>query len=74
MTTEDVRSATGTVPEVPGVLSGPEVLATAHAIASVQRHDGMIPWFEGGHCDPWNHVEAAMALTACGLHAEAAAA
>ena len=22
----------------------------------------MIPWFDGGHADPWNHVEAAMAL------------
>ena len=26
----------------------------------------MIPWFPGGHCDPWNHVEAAMALTVVG--------
>ena len=34
----------------------------------------MIPWFEGGHCDPWNHVEAAMALTVCGLVDEAIAA
>ena len=67
MTTEDIRSTTGTVPEVAGVLSASEVLATAHAIAAVQRRDGMIPWFEGGHCDPWNHVEAAMALTVCGL-------
>jgi GH15 family glucan-1,4-alpha-glucosidase len=33
----------------------------------VQRPDGMIPWFEGGHCDPWNHVESAMALTAMGF-------
>ena len=56
-----------TVPEVPGVLSASDVLATAHAIAEVQRADGMIPWFAGGHCDPWNHVEAAMALTVCGL-------
>ena len=32
-------------------------------IAEVQRPDGMIPWFEGGHCDPWNHVESAMALS-----------
>ena len=23
----------------------------------------MIPWFDGGHADPWNHVEAAMALS-----------
>ena len=31
----------------------------------------MIPWFEGGHCDPWNHVEAAMALSVGGFHDEA---
>ena len=31
----------------------------------------MIPWFEDGHCDPWNHVEAAMALSVCGLVNEA---
>ena len=30
---------------------------------------GMIPWFPGGHCDPWNHVESAMALDVAGLHA-----
>ena len=51
------------VPELDGVLSAQEVLSTAASIAEVQRHDGMIPWFEGGHCDPWNHVESAMALT-----------
>ncbi|MGH9075502.1 MAG: prenyltransferase [Acidimicrobiales bacterium] len=32
----------------------------------------MIPWFPGGHADPWNHVEAAMALATAGLVAEAA--
>lgn len=58
------------VPEVPGILSASDVMATAHAIAEVQQPDGMIPWFPGGHCDPWNHVEAAMALSVCGLHAE----
>ena len=31
----------------------------------------MIPWFPGGHCDPWNHVETAMALDVGGLHAAA---
>ncbi len=71
MTTDHVRSAAVTVPEVPGVLSASDVLATAHSIAEIQRPDGMIPWSEGGHCDPWNHVEAAMALTVCGLDAEA---
>ncbi len=74
MTTENLRSDKSTVPEVPGVLSSSDVLATAHAIADLQRADGMIPWFEGGHCDPWNHVEAAMALTVCGLTHEAMAA
>jgi hypothetical protein len=63
--------APASVPEVPGILSATEVLATAHSIAEVQRPDGMIPWFPGGHCDPWNHVEAAMALSVCGLTAEA---
>jgi len=59
------------VPEVPGILTAAQVLATARSIADVQRADGMIPWFPGGHCDPWNHVEAAMALTACSFDDEA---
>ena len=74
MTTEHLRSDESTIPQVSGVLSSSDVLATAYAIADVQRADGMIPWFEGGHCDPWNHVEAAMALSACGLTREAMAA
>ncbi len=69
MTTEQTRAAT--VPFAPGVLSAGDVLASAHTIAAVQRGNGMIPWFDGGHCDPWNHVEAAMALSVCGLVAEA---
>jgi hypothetical protein len=71
MTTEHVRSQAATIPAVPGVLSASDVLATAHAIAEVQRSDGMIPWFDGGHCDPWNHVEGAMALSVCGLESQA---
>ena len=59
------------IPEVPGILSSSQVLATARSIAGLQRPNGMIPWFPGGHCDPWNHVEAAMALTTVGLDAEA---
>ncbi|HXW34737.1 MAG TPA: hypothetical protein VEJ87_09165, partial [Acidimicrobiales bacterium] len=43
------------VPELAGVLDAGEILKSAASIASVQRPDGMIPWFEGGHCDPWNH-------------------
>ncbi|MHB8330511.1 MAG: hypothetical protein ACYDD6_12965, partial [Acidimicrobiales bacterium] len=71
-TATGLASAPGTrVPEVPGVLSAGEVLATASSIAAVQRPDGMIPWFEGGHCDPWNHVESAMALAVAGFYDEA---
>jgi hypothetical protein len=59
------------VPEVRGVLSVPDVVATAESIAAVQLANGMIPWFPGGHADPWNHVEAAMALSIGGLRTEA---
>ena len=71
MTAEAPRRTAAALPEVPGVLSGRDVLESAWWIAEMQRPDGMIPWFEGGHCDPWNHVEAAMALTTCGLVEEA---
>jgi MMP endo-(1,4)-3-O-methyl-alpha-D-mannosidase len=59
------------VPEIPGVLSAAQVVASAESIIALQRPDGMIEWFPGGHCDPWNHVEAAMALTAAGFDDEA---
>jgi hypothetical protein len=59
-------------PDVPGVLTAGEALQTAHAIASVQLPDGCIPWEDGRHADPWNHVEAAMAIDAAGLHEAAA--
>ena len=60
------------LPHIDGVLTGDEVLATAEHVASLQLTTGMIPWFPGGHCDPWNHVECAMALDVAGLHDEAA--
>jgi hypothetical protein len=50
------------LPEVPGVLTRAEIAQTIDAIASVQYADGNIPWVPGGHTDPWNLVEAAMAL------------
>jgi hypothetical protein len=43
-----------------------DVLQTATTIAAAQRADGAIPWPDG-HVDPWDHVECAMALSACGL-------
>jgi hypothetical protein len=36
------------------------------AIVAVQRSDGSIPWNSAGHTDPWDHVEAAMALSVAG--------
>ncbi len=74
MTLHARRGSAVLVPEVPGVLGSAEVYASGCTIASVQRADGMIPWFPGGHCDPWNHVESTMALTLCGLLEEAEAA
>ena len=57
-----------------GLLSGAEADRTADTIAAVQLRSGMIPRFEGGVADPWNHVEAAMALAVAGRRAEAEAA
>jgi hypothetical protein len=56
---------------VDGILDRAAVEQTAGSIAAVQLDNGMIPWFAGGHADPWNHVEAAMALTVAGRWDEA---
>jgi hypothetical protein len=53
------------------MLSAAQARATGEAIADWQLPNGMIPWFPGGHADPWNHVEAAMALDLVGLRSEA---
>lgn len=45
--------------------------AIAECIERWQLSSGLIPWFPGGHADPWNHVEAAMALTERGRQAAA---
>jgi hypothetical protein len=63
-------AAAGQVPEVPGVLTADQVLATGRAIAAGQQADGSIGWPDG-HVDAWNHVECAMALSVCGLRHEA---
>jgi hypothetical protein len=55
-------------------LSDAEIAQSAQHLASLQLRSGSIPWFVGGHCDPWNHVEAAMALTVTGYVEEARAA
>jgi hypothetical protein len=58
-------------PDDTGIPTAEEAAQTGHAIASVQRADGCIPWEDGRHADPWNHTEAAMALDVAGLHAAA---
>jgi hypothetical protein len=59
------------VPEVEGLLSRAQVQETIDSIAEWQLPSGMVPWFPGGHADPWNHVEAAMALALGDRRAEA---
>jgi len=58
------------VPEVAGILTADQVLATGKSIAAVQQADGAIGWPDG-HVDAWNHVECAMALSACALRGPA---
>ena len=60
-----------TIPDLPGVLSADDVVQSGEHLASLQTARGMIPWFPGGHSDPWNHVESAMALDVAGFHVEA---
>jgi tetratricopeptide (TPR) repeat protein len=58
------------LPAVPGILSAEQVLATGRSIAAEQQASGAIGWPDG-HVDAWNHIECAMALTACGLREQA---
>ncbi|WP_228554057.1 prenyltransferase [Catenulispora pinisilvae] len=57
-----------------GVLNAEQVRTTVAGIAALQRPDGAIPWFHGGHLDPWDHIEAAMALDVAALPDRALAA
>jgi hypothetical protein len=52
------------------VLTEADVLTTGESIARMQEPSGAIPWPDG-HVDAWDHVECAMALSACGLRAPA---
>ena len=55
---------------VPPGMTLQDVVATGESIARVQEPSGAIPWPDG-HVDAWDHVECAMALSACGLRAPA---
>ena len=56
------------------LLSRDDASRTAATIAAVQLPSGMIPRYDGGVADPWNHVEAAMALAVTQRRQEAEAA
>jgi hypothetical protein len=53
------------------MLDDRDLRATVDSIAAQQQRDGLILWFPGGHADPWNHVEAAMALALGGRYDDA---
>lgn len=55
------------LPHLPGILTADQIRVTGEHIAGQQLASGLIPWFRGHHGDPWDHIEAAMALTVCGL-------
>jgi len=61
------------LPEIPGVVTRAQLAETIDAIASVQLPNGNVPWTPGEHTDPWNMVEALMAMTLGGRVAEARA-
>jgi hypothetical protein len=62
----DSRQRSWTLPEVAGILTADDIIATGHAIVAAQQGDGAIGWPDG-HVDAWNHVECVMALSTCGL-------
>jgi hypothetical protein len=56
---------------VEGIVTADKLADTVDAIAAIQLPDGNIPWVQGHHTDPWNLIEAAMALDVGGRHTEA---
>src|SRR5262249_40884930 len=65
----DPASTAGASPVWPGGVPA-DMRQTALAIAAAQLPYGAVPWPDG-HVDPWDHVECAMALSACGLTRQA---
>ena len=52
-----------------GIVTADELADTVGRDRGHPAPDGNIPWAPGGHTDPWNLVEAAMALDVGGRHA-----
>lgn len=50
----------------PGLFPHDFLRPTIEFILATQEESGEIPWFTGGHSDPWDHVEAAMGLSVGG--------
>ena len=50
----------------PGVYPAQWLRPTVEFLLAAQRASGEIPWFDGGHTDPWDHTEAAMGLSIAG--------
>ncbi len=70
--TEKAADARAPLPEVPGVIDARRRSPRRSTPSRrIQEPDGNIPWTPGNHTDPWNLVEAAMALDVGGHHAEA---
>ena len=55
----------------PGLFPHDLFADTFSYIRSLQKPSGEIPWFDGGHTDPWDHIEAAMALSIGGYFEDA---
>jgi hypothetical protein len=60
------------VASTPGSIDAWRLRSAVDYIARVQRPEGLIPWYEGGPADPWDHVESAMGLTVGGRYDAAA--
>ncbi len=56
------------------IFSADDLRESVHFILSQQRECGAIPWYQGGKLDPWDHTEAAMALSVGGAWQQARAA
>lgn len=59
------------IPSLPGVVTAEQVTRSGESIAATQLPSGALPWFSGGHTDPWDHVQSAMALSVTGCREEA---
>jgi hypothetical protein len=58
---------------ISAALDDDAVEQTVASIVDVQLPSGQIPWFPDGQTDPWDHIEALLALDAGGRHDEARA-